>query len=1782
MGRALKILLGTLGSIIGIVGVLFASLYFSELPQEVVKIVVEREMTKIFKKEVRIGSITGNLLSSASLNNIRIAEKDTIKNGEMIHIHKLIAFYDLKKGFKVRWDMSAASSKVHIEGMDIYLTRDLKERWNLLHIFPPPEPGVTPNPPTFKGVMTIDGLTIHYKDLKGWGKDVLEQPFEDSFEKMKVTIDFADLIKSPLIFDGITKSSGNPVSFEGLFNTLNGQFDILLKAQPDILLWGPYVFPHDGYLISGKDPFISGHIFSKQPFPSDKIGFYYDLSVKFDDGEFEMPFFPTSLQNIEADLKFLHGYVSKSSFKDLIPDDQLLEKLWIFLLDTELVSSSGMLVKWRDRLFDYNSVPFPSYLQDYRSDLIKKLEDAPAQIYIPKLKGSISDIPLTGEGVLYLSEGKMAINVETKNASKKSFKIENLKGMFPAMKNWKFSGTGQSSFSIVGDLSNPKVVGDFEIGNAKVYGFYPSGLEMAFNFFEKNLHMNLNKGQLYSGPIFGDVDIQFNDTAPKLKARLKGRRQNFDKIFKKPYPHSTGHFNFQLNLDGITTRYLGHLKVNSYQKQFKILNQHVNKVDIPFSVDDYVQIGIMDSSIFVNADNVSTIENPIIDLNAPTPSKGSFFSAFDRNESVFRFNGDIKNMKHVSLDFSGDMGIVDPDYHLPMSSVGYVSTKGTLSTELVDDFWSHPLDHIKTNVAGRIYDMQVSAIDSLKGNYVFSYDKGLLDVSSLSLNNDVFSMNLAGAWTKNDVHKIRVGLSGLELSELAFFQRKIPEKWKPFNGELQLDLSVDKNSLFGDLFKDLGDSFEDDLFKRLQGFKSFAKLNLTDGAIQGEPIKSVDIVSNWDDQGIRINFGEIVKESSLILLDGDIRFDKSFEINLKEGTRVELDDFAVVLSSYGDFQGNLNLDGVVKGKKGGYNFDLDLNGADLKSHFFELEKLGGKLSYIDGKIKADSLVGDYKGNSYLFDGFVDLAPFMSEIDPVFSDLNYDFKISVENGKVSSVSSLGESIYKEIKIRQGSPIRDDNSLFKSSWINRKSAQSSGQKKPKKSGSKFNLSFPDSDDKRVTLYREGASFSRLSFYETIYEKHKEIEGQKELLLKDLFGGVLSGFVEAKSFKDSYPDINAEFGFEDANVSFIFGKSIDLNLNANHQSRPWKIDAGLVLNDGSVNGVPFQRLEFNGDVNDSGILNLSSSLIKSKIGENKDFILGAIPLSFYWTSEDENLDIDLHLESPGSEFIAAMSPSIKRFNNQGVIDFSIKGTLSTPNMTSSQLNMKNASVWMSDETIFRTPFIFSSNEVRLIDNKVIVPSSSIKWKGEDTKVRLGETENELVVSGSVNIKGLSFVGLENIQFDLDVDSEDSTLFMSYPTLYVGQMDIEGLKLKGVYDVPFSPLLRKTYKENLRTVNEKGPKISANIGLLNGEIILPTLGKRTMKPSFILDVHADLKENLTLEGGLFGDGFLQGVANTFSLDIQKTIEPLLISGAINAPFIKGDVGIIEGQVNFINRIFDVLPYEDQKQFFKEEKEKIAPNTVSFLTKKLDNSEKLKLLPQFDFNGVTVIEPSTANITETTAVLIKIDGSVLDLGNFLFEEYVLTSPDTSRWDAVYKKSYSLLGDDSQGQDAEFIAILKLLMPEIFDNPEVNEQGINSPESQRLIKEIGANRINAIIKREFLRKFEKDLAKSIGLEDISFEYNVGEAIFDSISGDETSTGSGFGINFVAQYFDRLKLRVKTDLDVSEEDRSLFTEQSLSEVELTFLILRNLALIYSNTQDENERKSKTSLEFSHEF
>ena len=68
-----------------------------------------------------------------------------------------------------------------------------------------------------------------------------------------------------------------------------------------------------------------------------------------------------------------------------------------------------------------------------------------------------------------------------------------------------------------------------------------------------------------------------------------------------------------------------------------------------------------------------------------------------------------------------------------------------------------------------------------------------------------------------------------------------------------------------------------------------------------------------------------------------------------------------------------------------------------------------------------------------------------------------------------------------------------------------------------------------------------------------------------------------------------------------------------------------------------------------------------------------------------------------------------------------------------------------------------------------------------------------------------------------------------------------------------------------------------------------------------------------------------------------------------------------------------------------KEDKEKIAPNTVSFLTKKLDDSEKLKLFPNFDFNGVTVIEPSTSNITETTAVLIKIDGSVLDLGNFLF-----------------------------------------------------------------------------------------------------------------------------------------------------------------------------------------------------
>ena len=163
--------------------------------------------------------------------------------------------------------------------------------------------------------------------------------------------------------------------------------------------------------------------------------------------------------------------------------------------------------------------------------------------------------------------------------------------------------------------------------------------------------------------------------------------------------------------------------------------------------------------------------------------------------------------------------------------------------------------------------------------------------------------------------------------------------------------------------------------------------------------------------------------------------------------------------------------------------------------------------------------------------------------------------------------------------------------------------------------------------------------------------------------------------------------------------------------------------------------------------------------------------------------------------------------------------------------------------------------------------------------------------------------------------------------------------------------------------------------------------------------------------------------------------------------------------------------------------------------------------------------------------------------------------------------------DDESHTAIDQSELFELLLPGFYQEDLSNDDILNP---------FVETQVNSLIRRSFVRPFEKQLAHQIGLNDLKFDYNLGQELFN------TGTDSqDLGIQFIRNVFtDQLVLRIKTDIDLDEEDDSSTDTVELSEVELTYFILKNksLSFNYSNVkqEDENAYLSKLSLRYRYEY
>ena len=124
---------------LGVASVLF---YESNIPQQAIKQIIEHELSKIFKWEVTIESLSGSLLRGVKAKNVRFSNHEKFPGTTVLEIGEAHVHYSVIKAIQKGGDFAAASSLIEATDVKVNMVRDKRDLWNIFFLVPPPPTNV--------------------------------------------------------------------------------------------------------------------------------------------------------------------------------------------------------------------------------------------------------------------------------------------------------------------------------------------------------------------------------------------------------------------------------------------------------------------------------------------------------------------------------------------------------------------------------------------------------------------------------------------------------------------------------------------------------------------------------------------------------------------------------------------------------------------------------------------------------------------------------------------------------------------------------------------------------------------------------------------------------------------------------------------------------------------------------------------------------------------------------------------------------------------------------------------------------------------------------------------------------------------------------------------------------------------------------------------------------------------------------------------------------------------------------------------------------------------------------------------------------------------------------------------------------------------------------------------------------------------------------------------------------------------------------------------------------
>ena len=696
----------------------------TQIPQNKIKSMIEKDFVKRYNIPLKIESISGNFFTSIQFKNVSLHYPNqptpilTIKKASLsLNPLKLLQF----GGF-----LPSALRQVKLIDPTLSIHRYQDKTWNVEALLPkeqPQKPIVLA--PFYQEIIQIKNLTIHYQDDRGWKSSTLHQPFIETFSNFNGKISLQNINTPTLIIKGIIDSSHADTLVSASVDPLKKRvsMDFSIEAL-DLQKWGKYTLPVNDYTLGYDLAQLEGNIRSNTHKTSP---FLYDLQFKVNQSELSLPFFEYPIKKIQGLIHLYRGSLTKTVLKKTylttLESKHVLEQLH----KHDLINSKG---------FINDSYTLPNSLKNHQK-LIKTLfKNPPHYIEFNNIQGTLNKIAIEGKGNINFNEETIYTTLTSQATTTQPYL-----DLFPTIASYNITGSPNVTGTINGPLKNPIISGSIELNKSNIYTFKPSHVFLNYTFKNNQLSLTTQTSAWLKGALTATSNINFNQTPITYDMTFVLSTGNIQE---------NGVISLHSTLKGNEHQF--NLSVDAKTSSVNIGNQSIQKINFSSTfIKNNLEIGT--SKIYIN--------------HASSP-----------------INLTTIHQKNVLLTHIVAAGI--PIANIDTSqqtNYGIAQFNGLIEIPATYDSLKTPLQYLKTSANISInnlylYDQLYSTF-----NTTFSFHKNKLTLSSLQAENTSENIQLSGSLINGKPKQLRFKLTQVNLSK-KIPQTYIPSKLKPLSGLL--------------------------------------------------------------------------------------------------------------------------------------------------------------------------------------------------------------------------------------------------------------------------------------------------------------------------------------------------------------------------------------------------------------------------------------------------------------------------------------------------------------------------------------------------------------------------------------------------------------------------------------------------------------------------------------------------------------------------------------------------------------------------------------------------------------------------------------------------------------------------------------------------------------------------------------------------------------------------------------------------------------------------------------